>query len=114
MDASQHIPEKEPTLCPISNCPADDKLSLILKELADFRRAFPENEFGDADYLGHRRYHEAKMAAAAAEKAFWLTYRNELIRRGTYFLILTLAGVLATGILVRFRALIIRIVESSR
>lgn len=112
MDASLQAPEKDNTLCPLENCPVDDRFDLILKELAHIRRAFPENEFGEPDILGHRRAHDAQIEAKEAEKAFWIGLRNELIRRGAYFLILTLAGILATGILVRFRAVILRIVDS--
>lgn len=77
------------------------QLEQVLSELKSIKTAFPEDEFGNMDGTGHRRYHEEMIAAAKAQTAFWNDLKNELVRKGLFGLLVIALGLMATGLMVK-------------
>jgi len=86
----------EPQYCPFP-CRVEETLGQILAEVQDLKAAFPEDEYGTADILGHRRFHDAKIAAAKAEEAFWTSLKFDLAKKGAIAILTTLAGLIVVG-----------------
>jgi hypothetical protein len=95
-DRNQALPAD--CLVEVKSCPFEAKLDAILHELGSLKKAFPEDEDGEADFPGHRRYHDAKIAAAKAEETFWRELRLELAKKGAWGLLLIILGLLVAGI----------------
>ena len=109
MDASQQPAANPDPMCalhPERQCLANDKLDEILARLDRLNIAFPEDEFGEPDIVGHRRIHEKQIEAAEAEAAFWRNCWNKLRERSIWFVLFMLGGLLMTGILVKAKAFI--------
>lgn len=77
------------------------QLDKVLAELQMIKSAFPEDEYGNMDGTGHRRYHEEMIAAAKAQTAFWTDLRNEMLRKGLFGLLVIALGLMATGLAVK-------------
>ncbi len=89
-------PNAERTMSHIEN-----QLDKVLAELKSIKAAFPEDEFGNMDSTGHRRYHEEMIAAARAQTAFWNDLKNELVRKGLFGLLVIALGLMFTGLMVK-------------
>lgn len=76
----------------------DEQFTAILNELSRLKTAFPEDESGEYDLAGHRRYHDAQIAAAKAEEAFWRDLKLDLAKKGVWAIVLVLIGLLVTGL----------------
>jgi hypothetical protein len=63
-----------------------------LSHYTETKSAFP-----DGDFLGHKMYHEKLIKAAEAQTEFYLSLRNEIIKKGAWFAILTLLGIIWVG-----------------
>ena len=61
----------------------EQQLDEILTELKSLKEAFPLDERGQVDVTGHRHFHEAKIAAAVAEEAFWRELKLDLATQWT-------------------------------
>lgn len=79
----------------------ESQLDKVLAELKSIKAAFPEDEFGNMDSTGHRRYHEEMIAAAKAQTAFWTDLKNELVRKGLFGLLVIALGLMFTGLMVK-------------
>lgn len=79
----------------------EDQLELALADLKIIKGAFPEDEFGNVDTLGHRRYHEEMISAAKAQTKFWEELRRDLIKKGLMWGLLAAIGLMATGLAVK-------------
>lgn len=77
------------------------QLDEVLAELKAIKSAFPEDEYGNMDGTGHRRYHEEMIAAARAQTAFWNDLKNELVRKGLFGLLVIALGLMFTGLMVK-------------
>lgn len=77
----------------------NQRLDKLENDVKDIKRAFPKSEFGEIDYQGHREYHKNLMDAAQAEKAFWDDLKTDLVKKGTWFGLLILAGLILNGLL---------------
>lgn len=75
----------------------EEHLDLILAELQNFKSAFPVTAQGEVDVDGHRRYHEAKIKAALAEESFWRELKLDLAKKGAWFLLLVILGLVVMG-----------------
>lgn len=75
----------------------ETRLDEIIAKLDNLSSAFPENHRGEADVDGHRQYHEAKIAAAQAEKEFWTELKLDLAKKGAWLVLLVVLGLLLTG-----------------
>ena len=89
-----------PQECPY-NCEVKDQLEEILSAVQSIQKAFPEDGDGEADFSGHRRFHEAKIAAAEAEAAFWRELKFDLARKGAIALLTIIAGLIVLGLSVK-------------
>lgn len=74
------------------------KLDEIIDELRVLKTAFPETEYGEADVAGHRKYHDAKIAAAQAEAEFWHELKLDLAKKGSWALFLIILGLIVAGL----------------
>lgn len=79
----------------------EDQLDQALADLKVIKGAFPEDEFGNVDTLGHRRYHEEMIAAAKAQTRFWQDLRNELVKKGLLWAIIIALGLMGTGLMMK-------------
>lgn len=116
MDASMPNPQpafsEKCTLRTDAECQAEDKLDEILRQVKLLTRAFPEDEFGEPDVVWHRRLHEKQIEAAEANRLFWIGMRNDVIRRGILWGLILVSGLIATGIMIKARAVVLKIIES--
>lgn len=79
----------------------EDQLEQALADLKVIKGAFPEDEFGNVDILGHRRYHEEMITAAKAQTKFWEELRRDLIKKGLMWGLLAVIGLAVTGLAVK-------------
>lgn len=79
----------------------DEKLDAILAELKIIKNAFPEDESGNIDADGHRRYHEEMIKAAQAQTAFWRELKLDLAKKGLFGLLVILVGLILSGLAVK-------------
>ena len=77
------------------------KLDKVLQDLQTIKNAFPEDEFGNVDAIGHRRYHDEMIEAAKAQTKFWQDLRNELLRKGLFWAIIIGLGLMGSGLAVK-------------
>ncbi len=77
------------------------QLDQALADLKALKGAFPEDEFGNVDTLGHRRYHDEMIAAARAQTEFWTKLRQELIRKGIIWGVVAAFGLMIIGVSVK-------------
>ena len=78
----------------------ESQLDSIIKTLETITSAFPMID-GKVDVEGHRKYHEAMIAAATEQAQFWKELKLDLAKKGTFALIIIVLGLLATGVLVK-------------
>lgn len=92
-----------PTKCldPQRTPSIEERLDEILQELHSLKTAFPNGPEGEADLIGHRRYHEAKIAAAEAEKAFWQELKLDLAKKGAWGILLIIVGLIVAGLMAK-------------
>ena len=91
-----------PNVCafdPEKACETSERMELLLNKLEAIAKAFPEDEFKQPDIIGHRRYHEAKIAAAVEEKAFWRGLRQEIATKGILGILILVGGLAFVGAL---------------
>jgi hypothetical protein len=74
----------------------ESKVDLVLSQLAYINRAFPDG------VDSHRKAHEAMMLAAQAEENFWRELRLDIAKKGAFALLITLFGLAAVGLSVKF------------
>jgi len=79
----------------------EEQLDQVLADLKSIKGAFPEDEFGNVDMLGHRRYHEEMIAAARAQTKFWEELRRDLIKKGLVWALIAVIGLAVTGLAVK-------------
>ena len=79
----------------------ENQLDKVLAELKSIKAAFPEDEFGNVDAIGHRRYHDEMIEAAKAQTKFWQDLRNELLRKGLFWAIIIGLGLMGSGLAVK-------------
>lgn len=79
----------------------EGQLEQALADLKVIKGAFPEDEFGNVDTLGHRRYHEEMIAAAKAQTKFWEELRRDLIKKGLMWGLIAAIGLMVTGLAVK-------------
>ena len=79
----------------------ESQLELAIADLKIIKNAFPEDEFGNIDTIGHRRYHEEMIGAAKAQTAFWTGLRQEMIRKGLLWGLIVVVGLIGTGLMVK-------------
>lgn len=77
------------------------QLDQALADLKVIKGAFPEDEFGNVDTLGHRRYHEEMIAAAKAQTKFWEELRRDLLKKGLMGVLIIVLGLIGTGLAVK-------------
>lgn len=80
----------------------EEQLNTIIAELKSIKSAFPEDEFGQVDVTGHRRYHEEMLAAAKAQTEFWRELKLDVAKKGVWGLIIVIIGLVLSGIAVKF------------
>ena len=83
--------------CPMT-CEVKDQLDAILANLETIKDAFPRDRDGQPDMAGHRRGHEAEIAAARAKERFWNELRLELAKKGAWGIVLVLVGLILAGL----------------
>lgn len=86
--------------CPMT-CEVKDQLDAILEKLSAFGDAFPRDRDGQPDVAGHRRGHEADIAAAKAKEKFWEELRLDLAKKGVWAIVLILVGLVIAGALAK-------------
>lgn len=77
------------------------QLDQIIQDLQTIKKAFPEDEFGNVDAIGHRRYHDEMIEAARAQTKFWQDLRMELVRKGLFWAIIIGLGLMGSGLAVK-------------
>lgn len=75
----------------------DEKLDLILSEVKRMRAGFPKDEEGNADYEGHRKYHEALIRSAEAQTEFWNDLKKEVAKKGIIAILVIVCGLAWLG-----------------
>lgn len=85
--------ENEPTINDL--CKKIDKLMEGLQHISN---AFIRNDDGTIDYEGHRRYHASIIASMNAQEKFWNELKVDLAKKGLWFILIVLAGLVVLGI----------------
>lgn len=88
------------TECPMT-CEVKDQLGAILEKLSQFEEAFPKDRNNRPDMSGHRRSHEADIAAAKAKERFYEELRLDLAKKGSWALVMVIAGLVLMGALAK-------------
>jgi hypothetical protein len=60
--------------------------------------AFPADDAGMVDFIGHRRAHESMIKAAKAQEEFWRELRLDIAKKGAWGLFVILIGVVLAGL----------------
>jgi len=68
------------------------KEEAVIAGLAD---AFPKKPDGSADITGHRDYHQELIEEARERKTMWRELRTELVKKGTWGIVLVLGALVA-------------------
>ena len=82
-------------------CEVKSQLDAILEKLDRFEDAFPLDSEGNPDISGHRRGHEAAIAADNARKKFYDELRLDLAKKGLWAIVLVLVGLIFAGALAK-------------
>lgn len=72
------------------------QLKVMQATLDELRSAFP-----DGDIRGHCDAHRAMIEVAHEQKMFWKSIREEVGKKGALFALVTVAGLIWIGILVK-------------
>lgn len=67
------------------------------QRVEELESAFLRHSDGRIDFAGHRDFHLAERNAAVEQAKFWRELRLDLIKKGTWFLIVVIAGLTLTG-----------------
>lgn len=78
----------------------EQQLDKIIEQIDHLSGAFPMID-GKVDVDGHRRYHESKIKAAEAEAKFWTEVRQESIKKGIWFTMVVVVGLIVVGIQIK-------------
>lgn len=78
------------------------KLDLILEHLTKMEGAFARNVDGSVDFDGHRRYHESMIEAAKEQAAFWKELKMDIVKKGTWGLLIVVLGLILVGVQAKF------------
>lgn len=76
----------------------NERLDEILDEIKKINTAFPHDEDGVVDHVGHRRYHEKLMKAADAEEKFWRELKLDITKKGLWGLLIIVLGLIMVGL----------------
>jgi hypothetical protein len=78
----------------------------VVKELhalnAKISAAFPADEAGMVDFIGHRRAHEAMIKAAHAQADFWRELRLDIAKKGAWGVLIIVVGLILVGASAKF------------
>lgn len=85
------------TDCPMT-CEVKEQLDAILANLEAIKEGFPKDREGQPDIVGHRRGHEAEIAAAKAKERFYEELRLDLVKKGVWGILLVLVGLILAGV----------------
>ena len=77
----------------------DHFVKLELDHYTEILAAFP-----NGDVKGHKMYHDKLIKAAEAQEQFYLSMRNEVVKRGFFFALLALLGVIWVGFEVKIKS----------
>lgn len=76
----------------------NERLDEILDEIKKINTAFPHDEDGAVDHVGHRRYHEKLMKAADAEEKFWRELKLDITKKGLWGILIIVLGLILVGL----------------
>lgn len=79
-------------------CPMETKIDRLLVMQESIAGAFRKDDDGTVDFVGHRRYHEATIAAAKAQEDFWRGLKYDLTKRGIIWALITVLGLASLGL----------------
>ena len=82
----------------VIQCPMEVKIDRLLAMQEAVTGAFHKDEDGAVDFIGHKRYHDASIAAAKAQEDFWRGLRYDLTKRGIIWAVITLLGLASLGL----------------
>ena len=78
----------------------------VVKELhalnSKISAAFPSDDAGMVDFIGHRRAHEAQIKAAHAQEDFWRELRLDIAKKGAWGLLIIVVGLVLVGVSAKF------------
>lgn len=69
---------------------------------AKISAAFPSDDTGHIDFIGHRRAHEAMIKAAHAQEDFWRELRLDIAKKGAWGLLIIIVGLVLVGVSAKF------------
>lgn len=69
---------------------------------AKISAAFPSDDTGHVDFIGHRRAHEAMIKAAHAQEDFWRELRLDIAKKGAWGLLIVIVGLILVGVSAKF------------
>jgi hypothetical protein len=78
------------------------ELHQLNETLSEFAEAFPHTADGTPDFGGHRRYHDGLIRAAEAQTKFWDELRLDIVKKGTWGLLIIIIGLLVLGLQIKF------------
>jgi len=74
------------------------KIDAMREEIHSISNGFVKNADGTVDYDGHRRYHASIIQSMNAQEKFWNELRIDLAKKGLWFILIVLAGLVVLGI----------------
>ena len=76
----------------------DHVMNLEQEHFKEVKEAFPHG-----DFVAHRNYHENLIKSAEAQEQFWTSLRNEMIRKGVWFGLIAVLGLILIGLQLKFK-----------
>jgi hypothetical protein len=64
--------------------------------------AFPSDDTGHVDFIGHRRAHESMIKAAHAQEDFWRELRLDIAKKGAWGMLIIIVGLVLVGVSAKF------------
>ena len=83
----------------------NERLNKLEDDIQNIKRGFPKSEIGEIQYMGHRLFHEAAIQAELEQTAFWRDLRTDLVKKGTWSVIIIVLGLMVNGIIWKIGAL---------
>lgn len=72
-------------------------------EMKDVHKQLLEDAFPDGDPVGHKRFHESEIKAAEEKAKLYRTLQTEVVKRGFFWAVIVLLGLLWLGFETKFR-----------
>lgn len=107
-EARIHVAEKMVSILETSNDQLTRQVAELIVQVKAIRTELRDHElkeigwhsdaFPGGDLTGHRKAHESMIEASKAQEEFWRELRIDIAKKGLWFLLVTLCGLVIAGL----------------